>query len=99
MSAAPSVRTTCARSSPNAHAPKMRLTGSTVPNMEKHTEHADRLEREADHLAEHSDALGDDIAETRENWEQRQTDDSVPGAVGEPRSATELPPPEPDETD
>ncbi len=77
----------------------MRLTGSTVSTMEKHTEHADRLEREADHLAEQSDALADDISETREKWEQRQADDSVPGAVGTPRSANELPPPEPDETD
>ena len=77
----------------------MRLTGSTVSTMEKHTEHADRLEREADHLAEQSDALAADISDTREDWERKQTDDSVPGAVGTPRSATELPPPEPDETD
>ena len=44
----------------------MTLTGSTVSNMEKHTEHADRLEAEADHLAEQSDALAADIADTRE---------------------------------
>ena len=67
--------------------------------MSEHREHAARLETEADKLAAQSERLGEDIEETREDWEARQRDASVPGAVGEPKSESELPPPEPDETD
>jgi hypothetical protein len=56
-------------------------------------------EREVEDLQEHSDQLGERIAEARKDWERKQRDDSVPGAVGEPASEDELPPPEPDETD
>jgi len=56
-------------------------------------------EREVDKLQERSDDLGEEIADAREEWENKQRDDSVPGAVGEPASEDELPPPEPDETD
>jgi hypothetical protein len=56
-------------------------------------------EREVDELQEQSDRLGEDIAKTREDWENKQRDDSVPGAVGRRASEDELPPPEPDETD
>jgi hypothetical protein len=56
-------------------------------------------ERDLEDLQEHSERLGERIEETREEWERKQRDDSVPGAVGEPASENELPPPEPDETD
>jgi hypothetical protein len=67
--------------------------------MSEHSEHADRLEGEADDLAKQSERLGEDISDTRKTWHERQADDSVPGAAGEPPQESELPPPEPDETD
>ena len=67
--------------------------------MTDHQKHADRLESEAEQLQQQSERLGDDIADTREEWENQQRDDSVPGAVGEPVTERKLPPPEPDETD
>ena len=56
-------------------------------------------EREVEDMQKHSERLGERIAEAREDWEHKQRDDSVPGAVGEPAGEDELPPPEPDETD
>jgi hypothetical protein len=56
-------------------------------------------EREVEEMQERSDRLGEQIGEAREDWEHKQRDPSVPGAVGEPASENELPPPEPDETD
>ncbi len=57
-------------------------------------------EQQADELQEHSEQVGDDIAEAREDWERKKADDGVPGAQGAPRETeSELPPPEPDETD
>jgi phage shock protein A len=67
--------------------------------MSEHEQQADRLEAEADKLQQHSERLGEDIDETREQWHQRQADASVPGATGEPPSDEELPPPDPYETD
>jgi hypothetical protein len=67
--------------------------------MTEHEEHADRLEREADDMARHSAKVGDAIADTREDWERKQTDAGVPGADGRPASEDKMPPPEPDETD
>ncbi len=54
-------------------------------------------EREADDMARRSEELGEQISDVREDWERKQLDDGVPGAVGTPKE--ELPPPEPDETD
>ena len=67
--------------------------------MSEHTEHADKLEREADALDQHSERLGEDITATKKAWQERQADDAVPGAAGEPPQESELPPPDPDETD
>ena len=67
--------------------------------MSEHEQHAERLEQEAEDLKRRSERLGDEIADTREDWERKQADGSVPGAVGEPPQESELPPPEPDETD
>ena len=53
----------------------------------------------AEELQERSDKLAEEIADVRKDWESKQADPSVPGAVGEPASEDELPPPEPDETD
>ena len=52
-----------------------------------------------DELQEQSDKLAEEISDVREDWERKQADPAVPGAVGEPASEDELPPPEPDETD
>ena len=49
-----------------------------------HTEAADQAERGADEMEERSERLADDIEGTREDWERKQADDSVPGAAGEP---------------
>jgi hypothetical protein len=67
--------------------------------MTEHDEHADRLEREAEDMERRSAQVGDEIAGAREDWERKQADDSVPGAVGRPASEDKMPPPEPDETD
>ena len=49
--------------------------------MTEHEQHADRLERELDDMQEQAERLEGDIAETRSDWERKQADDSVPGAV------------------
>lgn len=67
--------------------------------MSEHEQKADHLDHEADELQERSEQLREEISDVREDWERKQADPSVPGAVGEPASASELPPPEPDETD
>ena len=56
-------------------------------------------EKQADELQERSDKLGEEISDAREDWERKQADPKVPGATGEPASESELPAPEPDETD
>jgi hypothetical protein len=50
-----------------------------------HEDQADKLEREADQLEERSDELKSDIAETREDWENKVRDDSVPGTPPAPK--------------
>lgn len=67
--------------------------------MTEHEQRADRLQDDAAELEERSKRLGDEISDVREDWERNQADDSVPGAVGDPSTESELPPPEPDETD
>jgi hypothetical protein len=48
--------------------------------MEQHDEIADKLEHDADRLEEASEGLKKDIDETREGWEAKQQDPSIPGA-------------------
>ena len=67
--------------------------------MSEHEQQADRLDDEVAELQERSERLGEEISDAREDWERKQADDAVPGAVGEPARESELPPPEPDETD
>ena len=59
----------------------------------------DPLDQQVDELQERSEKLGEEISDVRKDWESKQADGAVPGAVGEPASEDELPPPEPDETD
>jgi hypothetical protein len=44
---------------------------------------ADQREREADELARRSDKLKDDVAEVRQDWQQKRASEGVPGAVPE----------------
>jgi predicted nucleic acid-binding Zn-ribbon protein len=60
--------------------------------MSEHEQRADDLEREVDDMQEQAERLKGDIADTRSDWERKQADASVPGAVDE-REA-EGPPPE-----
>jgi hypothetical protein len=41
---------------------------------------ADSLEQEADELEQHSDRLGDEVQDARQDWQQKRSDPSVPGA-------------------
>jgi len=67
--------------------------------MTEHEQRAGGSDDQADQMQEQSDRLEEEIADVRKDWERKQADDAVPGAVGEPASADDLPPPEPDETD
>jgi hypothetical protein len=69
--------------------------------MSEHDQQANRLDDEVAELQEQSDRLGEEISDVRDEWESKKADSAVPGAVGEPSSKeeSELPPPEPDETD
>jgi hypothetical protein len=72
----------------------------------EHEQQADRVERELDDMQEQSERLDGDISEARSDWERKQADSSVPGAVderepegpateeGEPPGGSGDPPPE-----
>ena len=61
--------------------------------MSEHEDLIARAEQDADRLEERTDALGEDIADTREDWERKKADPDVPGAAGDPRRAEgDLPP-------
>ena len=50
-------------------------------------------EDEVDRLEERADALGEEIGETRRDWEAKKRDPDVPGAAGDPERADgDLPP-------
>jgi len=51
---------------------------------EDHEEIADSAEREAEDLKHQGDKLGEDIEATREDWEAKQDDSGVPGALPDP---------------
>jgi hypothetical protein len=46
----------------------------------EHEEQAREMERDADKMEEHSDKVGERIEETRQEWEAKERDPSVPGA-------------------
>ncbi len=50
---------------------------------EAHEEQHERLEREAADMQRHSDQLKEDIADVREDWRRKASDDAVPGARGD----------------
>ncbi len=45
-----------------------------------HEQLADRLEQEAQDMQGRSDQLGEELAETREDWEAKRADPRIPGA-------------------
>ena len=59
-----------------------------------HQRQADELEREADEMEERSENLEDEISDARKDWESKQADPSVPGAVDEESPDGGDPPPE-----
>ena len=69
--------------------------------MSEHEQQADRLDDEVAELEQRSKNLGEEISDVREDWERKQSDDAVPGAVGDVTDAvgdaskeTGSPPPE-----
>jgi hypothetical protein len=78
---------------------------------EDHERQAKAAEHELADLEERSERVGEQIEETRKDWDAKVADASVPGAGGDPDRAEEggrhpesadgdeLPPPDPTETD
>ena len=61
--------------------------------MNEHEDLAARADQQADRLEERTDALGEQIEDTREDWERKKADPKVPGAAGDPQRAEgDLPP-------
>lgn len=56
-----------------------------------HERLGDELEADADKMEQRSQALGDEIAGTREDWRRKQSDDAVPGAEPGGEAAGESP--------
>jgi hypothetical protein len=46
----------------------------------EHDEQAEELEREAEDMEQRSERMGDEIDETRRDWEAKEQDPGVPGA-------------------
>jgi hypothetical protein len=55
----------------------------------EHEEQADRMERVADDMEKQAGKLGDEIDDVREDWQTKQSSQSVPGAVKEGDAAPE----------
>jgi hypothetical protein len=61
--------------------------------MSEHEDLIARGEQRADDLEERTDALGEQIDDTRKDWERKKADPNVPGAAGNPQAAEgDLPP-------
>ena len=52
--------------------------------MSERDEGAEKLEREAEHLEQESDRVGERIEQTRRDWAAKEQDPSVPGAQPDP---------------
>lgn len=52
--------------------------------MTENDERAQDLEQELDEMQERTDRLEDETSDVREDWQRKQADSGVPGAVGEP---------------
>jgi hypothetical protein len=50
----------------------------------EHEERADPMEHDADRMEHDSERVGEHIEETREDWEAKEKDPSVPGAQPDP---------------
>jgi hypothetical protein len=50
----------------------------------EHEDEAREPERDAEKLQEHSDEVGEQIEETRREWEAKEQDPSIPGAQPDP---------------
>jgi hypothetical protein len=50
----------------------------------EHEEQGERLESELERLDEHSGEVGEQIDETRREWEAKEDDPAVPGAQPDP---------------
>ncbi len=61
--------------------------------MSDYEQQADRAERELDDMQERSERLGEEISETRAEWERKQRDPQVPTA-DDPEPDEDGPPPE-----
>jgi hypothetical protein len=65
--------------------------------MSEHQERADELESELEDMEERSERLEDEIDDTRQDWESKKADPSVPGAppdeddVSGPQPETDYP--------
>ncbi len=55
----------------------------------EYEEKADAAERELADMEERADRLGDQIDDTRDDWEAKKRDSKVPGAAGDPDRAEE----------
>lgn len=55
------------------------------------------MERDLDDMEKRSERLEDEIEATREDWERKKRDPSVPGAAGDPETAEDDVAPEADE--
>jgi hypothetical protein len=55
----------------------------------EHEEQGERLESELERLDEHSDEVGEQIDDTRREWDAKEDDPSVPGA--QPDQTDQLP--------
>jgi phage shock protein A len=62
--------------------------------MADHDEQADRLEKQADKMQEESERVSSRIGESRDDWEQKQADQTIPGAQ---EDLDKILDPEPDE--
>ena len=77
---------------------------------EDHERRVEAAERELAELEERSERVGEQIDETRKDWDAKVADPSVPGAGGDPDdddgvddtpkgAGDDMPPPDPNETD
>lgn len=57
-----------------------------------HRRQAADLERDLDEMEERSEHLEDEISDARKDWERKQADPSVPGAVDEDAGSGDPPP-------
>ena len=57
-----------------------------------HQRQADELERDLGEMEERSERLEDEISDARKDWEQKQADPSVPGAVDQDSDSGDPPP-------